>query len=269
MVLKVALLGYGAIGREVRRMLLADGGSISMTGVIARGPLAGGEPGEARDGLPGLGLEEALERADLVIECASATAVREHGPRIIASGTDLLIASIGALANPPLRRALTAGPGRAHLSTGAIGGLDLLRAAALDGGLERVTLSTTKAPAALINPGMDPATRSRIEAAAGPTEIFAGTVAEAVLRFPRNINVAAALALAVGDFAMVRVRILADPVAALTLHRIEAEGSAGKYAFDVANAPDPLNPATSALTARSIVAGVHRLSGRRGSFHFI
>lgn len=266
--LSVALLGYGAIGREVRRMLAAGDADIDLIGVLTRASAAGlDRPAHTADGLAVLDLDSAINRADVIIECASAQALRQHGERIIGAGTDLLIVSLGALADPALRETLLRrGPGRAHPSTGAIGGLDLLCAAAVDGGLERVTLCTTKSPASLIHPAMDPATRLLIETATGPTEVFSGSVAEAVRHYPKNINVAAALALAVGDFDKVSVRIVADPQAVLTRHVIQAQGPAGEYSFDISNAPDPGNPATSALTARAVVAGIRRLAGTGACF---
>lgn len=82
-----------------------------------------------------------------------------------------------------------------------------------------------------------------------------------MLTFPGNINVAAALALAVGDFENDSVRIVAGPQPPLTRYVMEAQGPAGEYGFGLSNAPDPGNPATSALRARAVVAGIHRHAG--------
>lgn len=267
----VVLLGYGAIGQAVHRMLGGHEDEVRVLGVLDRASLAG--PAAAARAartagsgsgprVPVLDLGTAIERADLVIECASPAAVRAHGPVVTGAGTDLLVASLGALADGPLRAALEAGPGRCHYSTGAIGGLDLVRASA--GTIKAIELRTRKLPAALLHPGLPGTLRSAIARAAGSgtaARVFSGSVAEAVRDFPSNINVAAALGLAAGDLDLVAVEIVADPAAAMTHHEITVRGDGGIYRFGIENFPDPANPATSALTARSVVSGVLRLAG--------
>lgn len=280
--LNVVLLGYGAIGRSLHGMLARHAPSIEVLGVLDRtagstgtGQGNGQETGSAADPatrrwvgdadsrLPVLTLAEALERADVIAECASPAAVRALGPAIIVSGTDLLVASLGALVDAGLRTALLdAGPGKTYLSTGAIGGLDLIRASA--GTIQSIELDTRKPPAALLHAGLTEALRTGINEAATlgePRTVFAGTVARAVALFPSNINVAAALGLAAGDLGLVHVTITADPAATQTHHAIGIRGSAGSYELSIANAPDPHNPATSALTARAMASGLLRLAG--------
>lgn len=58
-------------------------------------------------------------------------AARDIGSRVVVAGKNLLLVSVGALADPELSGALLArGPGRTFISSGAIGGLDILAAAA-------------------------------------------------------------------------------------------------------------------------------------------
>ena len=82
-------------------------------------------------------------RPDTVVECASAAALADHGPTILASGADLLPLSLAAFADPAverrLRDAAAAGPGRIELPAGAAAGLDFL-ATAVAGGLSAVTI---------------------------------------------------------------------------------------------------------------------------------
>ena len=267
MSLNVVLLGYGAIGKSLHQMLDAHPGRINILGVLDRNSAndlhASGQPRQTTTGLPVLGVAKALERADVVAECASPSAVIELGPRIIASGTDVLVASLGALVDEQVRRnVMDAGPGRAYLSTGAIGGLDLIRAAGNT--IKAITLCTSKHPYGLLHPGLDEATRESITDVAelgDPRIVFEGSVADAVALFPANINVSAALGLAAGNLDLVRVRIVADPGTELTRHAIAVHGSGGSYDFDVQNIPDPQNPATSVLTARSMASGLLRLAG--------
>jgi aspartate dehydrogenase len=271
--INVVMLGYGAIGQAVHRMLAPFADSVRVLGVLDRAALEGAAgparvAGPAGHQVPVLDLGTATERADVVLECASPAAVRSYGPGIIGAGTDMLVASLGALVDGNLLTTLLdRGPGRCYLSTGAIGGLDLVRASA--GTIEGIALETRKPPAALLHPGLGAALRSSIsqaEAAGSARHVFGGSVADAVRLFPSNINVAAALGLAAGDMDLVRVDIIADPGATLTSHAIEVRGSCGNYRFRIRNFPDPANPATSALTARSMVSGLLRLAGHGPHF---
>lgn len=273
MSLNVVLLGYGAIGKSLHQVLDAHPEQINVMGILDRKSANDGHtparPRKTATGLPVLGLTQALEGADIIAECASPAAVTELGPRIISSGTDLLVASLGALVDEHVRSTIMdAGPGRAYLSSGAIGGLDLIRAAGNT--IKSITLRTCKHPYGLLHPGLDAATRESITEVLELGEsrtVFEGTVADAIALFPSNINVAAALGLAVGNFDLVCVSIVADPSAELTRHTIAVQGSGGSYDFDIQNIPDPQNPATSVLTARSMASGLLRLAG--AGPHFI
>lgn len=275
----VVILGYGAIGQKVHGLLAGHRDVVRVLGTMDRASLAEASHagpdvpatsrvlGPAGLELPVLGLARATEIADLVIECASSSAVRVHGPGITGAGTDLLVASLGALVDGQLLGMLTAGPGRCHFSTGAIGGLDLIRASA--GTIKSIELETRKLPGALLHPGLSDRLRAAIvrsQAFGAPTPVFSGSVAEAVQCFPSNINVAAALGLAAGDMDLVDVGIIADPDAEMTSHTITVRGDGGHHRFEIQNFPDPHNPATSALTARSIVSGVLRLAGEGPHF---
>ncbi|WP_413455527.1 hypothetical protein ACLQ8T_01935 [Glutamicibacter sp. FR1] len=142
---RVGVLGHGAIGSLVADQLSV--GSVEgaqLEGVIVRRQHPGPEHEQ-------LGIQQALERCDLVVECAGQQAVREHAVRILEAGVDLLASSMGALADPVLAAQVqAAGPGRLISTAGAIGGLDLLGAAARMGGIEQVLVTTRKLPATLV-----------------------------------------------------------------------------------------------------------------------
>lgn len=257
---RVALVGWGAIGRVVGAAL-AEGrvGGAELVCVVDNRPLGESAPA------PQLTLEEALDRCDLVVEAAGQGAVREWGERVLASGTDLLIASTGALTDDDLaRRLLETGPGRVYFTGGALGGLDLLQAARSLGPLEEVRLTTTKLPPTLEQPWMDEELLSRMREATGPVEVMSGTARDVPASFPRSTNVAASLALAVGDPDAVRVRVVADPAAHHTRHVVEASGPCGTYRFEVAHLPDPGNPATSRIVPYAVLRGLAALAGRTG-----
>ncbi|MDJ1133451.1 aspartate dehydrogenase domain-containing protein [Streptomyces iconiensis] len=257
---RVGIVGWGAIGRVVGTALAGgEVGGAELVCVVDNRPL--GEAAPARQ----LSFEEALEHCDLIVEAAGQGAVREWGERVLASGTDLLIASTGALTDDELaKRLLAAGPGRVYFTGGALGGLDLLQAARSLGPLDQVLLTTTKLPATLEQPWMGEELLARMRTATGPVEVMSGTARDVPAKFPRSTNVAASLALAVGDPDAVRVRVVADPAARHTRHVVEASGPYGTYRFDAAHLPDPGNPATSQVVPYAVLRGVAALAGRTG-----
>lgn len=257
---KVGLVGWGAIGRVVGTAL-AEGrvSGAELACVVDNRPIGAAVPA------PQVPLEEALARCDLLVEAAGQGVVREWGERVLASGTDLLVASTGALTDDELtKRLLAAGPGRVYFTGGAVGGLDLLQAARALGPLDEVCLTTTKLPSTLEQPWMDEELLSRLRSATAPVEVLSGTARDIPVKFPRSTNVAASVALAVGDPDAVRVRVVADPAADRTRHVIEASGAHGAYRFEVAHRPDRGNPATSQVVPYAVLRSLGVLAGRAG-----
>jgi aspartate dehydrogenase len=256
----VGIVGWGAIGRVVGTALAegrVDGAELVC--IVDNRPL--GEAAPVRQ----VAFEEALELCDLIVEAAGQGVVREWGERILASGTDLLVASTGALTDDELaKRLFEAGPGRVYFTGGAVGGLDLLQAACSMGPLDEVGLTTTKLPATLEQPWMGEELLHRLRTATGPVEVMSGTARDVPVKFPKSTNVAASVALAVGDLDAVRVRVVADPAAHRTRHVVEASGPHGAYRFEVAHRPDPDNPATSQVVPHSVLRSLAALAGRRG-----
>jgi aspartate dehydrogenase len=169
----------------------------------------------------------------VVVEAASQQAAKEYVPKIAASGTELIVMSTGALLG------LDVDLGRVHVPSGAIGGLDALSSAAL-AGIDEVTLTSRKNPKAL---GKD----NRVE-----TVVYEGYAEEAAKLFPREMNVAATLALTVKP-AKVKVRVVSDPAVKRNTHEIQAKWRFGEMSLRFANDPHPDNPHTSALAAWSAI----------------
>jgi aspartate dehydrogenase len=259
--MKVAVIGAGAIGGTVARAVLAgEVTGASLAGVVHADPV---DP----EGLPVIGAEQAVAEADLVVECAGQRALAEIGPRVLAAGRELLIASVGALADEALFAALARpARGRVHLCTGAVGGLDLLCAAALMGPLHEVVITTTKKASSLVQPWMDDTQARALREATAPVELMNGPAREVTAAFPRSANVAASVALAAGDWGVVRAVVVADPTATLTSHVITAAGAAGEYRFEIRNHPSPQTPTTSGVVPYSVLRSLHALTGREAAF---
>ncbi|MBL3682692.1 DUF108 domain-containing protein [Leucobacter aridicollis] len=272
--LSVAVVGSGAIGARVIAELAAGNvPGATLAGVVTRRADALTEAvGQLSAGITDFGedLDAAIRASDLVVECAGIAAAQTIGSRVIAAGRDLLIVSIGALADPASRDALTGGPGVLRLATGAIGGLDLLAAAARPGGIEdgitSASLTSTKGAASLVQPWMDVEEAQKLETATGPFALFEGTVADAIELYPGSLNVACALAHATGLWGETRVRLVADPAAERTTHEIVAAGAAGEYRFVMTNAVSEANPTSSAVVAETVLRGIATLAGPGATF---
>jgi aspartate dehydrogenase len=254
----VAVLGFGAIGAPVAHALArGEVPGAELAGVVRRDAAAGA------DGLPVVDLEVAVRDADLVAECAGQRALAELGAAVTGAGTDLLVVSVGALADEAVFRALVEpAPGRVHLCSGAIGGLDLLASAARMGRVERVRITTTKAAANLVQPWMEPALVRRLREATRAVEAMRGPARKVAQAFPRSANVAASVAFAAGNWDAVEAVVVGDPAAELTSHVIEADGAAGSYRFEIRNRPSQRNPRSSGVVPFAVLHAIEALAGR-------
>ncbi|MDA3631049.1 DUF108 domain-containing protein [Saccharopolyspora sp. WRP15-2] len=249
--LRVGLLGFGSIGAKVASEL--DAGAVPgarVAAVLRRRADAGPSAVDS--------LAELLRRCDVVVEAAGPAVLREVAAQVLDTGRDLVAVSVGGLFEDGFVDRLPR-RGRLVLCSGAIGGLDLLRAAAFAGPLRRVRITSRKKPRSLLQPWMEAWVADRLktmEPGDEPVELFDGGVAQAVQLFPNNVNVAATVAFAAGDRALVEVCVVADPAATRTAHVIEIDGSIGSYRFEIANDPSPRNPASSAVVAYSVLRSI-------------
>ena len=257
----VGLIGYGGIARDAVAALRACGGEVRFAGALCR-PGGAAKAGAA---LPGIDIVESLDallarEPTVVAEVAGQGAVSEYGPDVLRRGADLMVISVGALAEPKLRDTLKtaaqSGGGRLLLPAGAIGGIDAIAAMRL-GGLNMVRYRSRKPPAAWRG---SPAEKiADLESLKSRTVLYRGTAGEAALLYPQNANVAAAVALAGLGFDATEVELVADPDAPGNVHEIEAEGAAGRFAIQLQGKPSRTNPKTSALAALSVARALMNL----------
>ena len=186
--------------------------------------------------------------------------MRQWGQAALAQGCHLVLLSVGALADKALYNELTQSARRAgrkiYLPSGAIGGLDVLRTMALMEKDMDVRVVNCKPPAGLAGaPGlMRPLTGEKEE------QVFSGTAWEAIQRFPKNVNVAVAAALAGAGLEGTQVEIRSVPGLTRNVHRIHADGRTVSVVLETASAPDPANPRSSTLAAWSVVALLRNLA---------
>jgi aspartate dehydrogenase len=169
----------------------------------------------------------------VIVEAASQQAAKDCIPKVLAENVDLVVMSVGALLDLNVRS------NKLHVSSGAIGGLDALSSASL-AGIDEVLLTTRKSPAVL---DLD----NREEKV-----VYEGSAGEAVRRFPREMNVAATLALAVGS-EKVKVKVVSDPKVDRNVHEVIVKWRHGDMFLKFSNDSHPSNPKTSALAAWSAI----------------
>ncbi|UWR02350.1 aspartate dehydrogenase [Ruegeria conchae] len=252
--MKIGLIGKGAIAQYVSNAVQARGHSVCA--VLVRSGSVSQNPELFVDSVSKLSAN-----TELVIDCAGHRALEEYGPQILACGLDLVTVSIGALADQRVADALASaareGGAKLHLASGAIGALDCPSAAAT-GKLEKVTYVGRKPPLGWM--GSPAADKLDLEALTIAETHFKGTAREAALEYPKNANVAAAVALAGLGFDQTLVRLIADPSITRNIHEIEAEGDFGQFHFQISGNSLPDNPRSSALAAMSVISKLEQIS---------
>ena len=216
--IKLGLIGYGAMGHMVleslQRQLQTAEFAILTNGfpvdTLPRGVKKFDAPAQLLTWSP-----------TVVVECAGHGVVASTLPKCLSSGVDVIVASIGALADraveEQLLNAARTGGARLIAVSGAIGGLDALRSAHFTG-LEAVRYTGRKPPLAWQGtPAQD---EFDLKSIATNTLIFDGTAREAAQRFPKNANVTAAVALAGVGFDRTQVQLFADPTAQSNIQRL-------------------------------------------------
>lgn len=256
---KVGIIGCGTIGSQVAVAIdtgaVRNAGLVSLFDVVSSNMQALQQKLNARPAVFTDFEKFARTDCDIIVEAASQDAVRKFAKQVLKARKDLMIMSVGALADKTLlaellREAEKSGC-RLYVPTGAIAGIDAIRA--VRHLLDSVTLTTTKSPKALAGAPFFETSKIRLDQIKQRTVVYEGAAAEAVKMFPANVNVAAVLSLAGIGVDRTKVRIIADPAFTTNQHEIEARGSFGEFKFIVNNVPSPGNPKTSYLAVLSAI----------------
>jgi aspartate dehydrogenase len=249
--LRVGLLGLGAIGRRVAT-LISDGaaGDCTLVAVLVRDVE---RYAAVRSTLSDAVLTADVDaffaaRPSVVVEAAGHAALRQYGEQVLDAGADLLLLSVGALADAPFAARLQQAAVRAGrqilVPSGGIAALDAIGAAAL-GRLDEVVHTVRKPPRAFSAEQLGGTVPSVARC------LYDGPAQDGVGRFPENVNVAAAVSLAGLGLARTRLVVIADPAVERNTHVVEVRGDFGQLQLRMENTPTE-NPKTGRIVALSV-----------------
>ncbi len=257
--LKLGIIGCGAIGSRIARSVMKElkGAfevvalyDIDQAKVGALAERLNVRGGAAKD------IDDLIRRSDIVIEAVNTQATVDIVRAALNAGKSVMAMSIGRLlSDGTLFDLARRSKGQLILPSGAVAGLDAIKAAALLG-ITSITLTTRKPPAGFSD---NPYIREKgihLKDIARDVVLFEGDVKDAVRLFPQNINVAATVALAAGPGVKLRVRIIASPEVIRNTHEVVLEGEFGRITTKTENTVCPDNPKTSYL---AVLSGIRAL----------
>lgn len=260
--MRITIVGCGSIGsrlaaaademEEVKRIYLVD----------VRKDLAERVAAGLKKAIVVDSVEDELYHCDLVIESSGQSSAKDIMPRVVSRGVDIMITSVGSLVDDDFRKMVfdkaRAAEAKIFIPAGALCGLDGLRSASCDE-IDSVELITTKGPKALaevdylVNKGID------VYSLKEKTTVYSGPAREAVKIFPKNVNVAATVALLGIGFDRTKVTIVLDPETKSNSHELRVSGKFGSFDAHTLNIPETDNPRNSHLATLSAIAALKRI----------
>jgi aspartate dehydrogenase len=262
--LRIGIVGCGAIGTSLAKAITKDfSGQADLvalydTDVLKARRLSGML--SKNKGLAVNNLEQLINRVKLVIESASAAVSWDIAKNALVKGRDVMLMSVGGVVSrlDKLRELAKRRHCRVYIPSGAISGIDALKAAKL-GRIRKVTLTTRKNPISFKGVKYIEKKRIRLDKIKKDEVLFSGTAKEAVRYFPQNINVAAVLSLGGIGENKTKVEIIASPKTNKNIHEIYIESKAARILTRTENIVHPDNPKTSYLAVLSAIATLKQI----------
>ena len=195
---------------------------------------------------------------EYIVEAASVEAVRDMACTVLEHGVSLVLLSIGAFADAAfygqVRDATRRGCAKVHLANGAIGGFDVLQTITLmaqAGKLDETAgIETHTGARGFRN---TPVWAEHLLTDTEKTTVFTGSAKEAIVTFPRRVNVAVATSLATTGPDITQVTMHSVPGWTGDDHCITAEIDGVKATVDICSS-------TSAIAGWSAVALLRNLA---------
>lgn len=262
--LKIGIVGCGAIGTSLAKVIAKDFSKSAKLEALydidnSKACRLSKVVSQNRD-LSVRSLKELIVKSELVIESAKASDAWDIARKVLQQGRDILVMSVGGIASSfgKLSGLAKRYKAKVYLPSGAIAGIDALKAAA-SGRIKKVILTTRKNPVSFKGVKYIEVKKMRLDRIKNDRVLFSGSAKEAVKLFPQNINVASVLSIAGIGGDKTRVRIIASPAINKNIHEIEVESPAGKIFTRTENVLHPDNPKTSYLAVLSAIATLRQI----------
>ena len=262
--MNVGIVGFGSIGSEVAKALINGVEDFSLYGITSRSKSNAQERIAKLDkNIKIYDLETLVDNCEIIIDCAPKAAFRDIATKCINKERKLItVSGSGILDNLDLEELAKTKNSQIILATGAILGLDALRAAS-ESNINSVTMTTRKPPNALSNAPFVINNNIELNNLLEPKLIFKGSATDGAKAFPANVNVAAAVGLAGIGAKKTKLEIWADPKLKRNTHKVEVDSDSAIFEMSIQNVQTPENPGTGKITGLSVIAC---LRGLKSSF---
>ncbi|MCV9999481.1 aspartate dehydrogenase [Pararhizobium sp. YC-54] len=260
--MKIGIAGIGAVGSAVARAL--DRGEIpgcELAAIAARdesraerfiSSLSGGVPHRSLSGL--------ARNCDIVLEALPPVMFEAVAIPTLAAGKTLIAMSASQLlGREDLIEMGRAAGGRIVVPSGAMLGLDALKAVAV-GNIREVSIITRKPPVSLLTAPYILRSGIDLDGIKEAVCILKGSVTEIAREFPANVNVAAAVSLAGLGPDRTLMEIWADPNLTVNTHTVRVQSDSSDFSVSIQNRPSDENPATGRITSQSVIAYLRQLN---------
>ncbi|GMA98059.1 aspartate dehydrogenase domain-containing protein [Pelosinus sp. IPA-1] len=185
-------------------------------------------------------------KPDFTAEAASVKAVQDYTEAILNGGSNFVVLSIGAFADNEfyerIKNTASQKKRRVYIASGAVGGFDILRTAALMSPIT-ASIASQKAPAGFKN---TPLFTDELMDITVAKQVFSGTTKEAIAILPTKVNVAIATALASAGPENTTMNIKAVPGFKGDEYKIEIKGEEVRAELNIYSR-------TSAIAAWSVI----------------
>ena len=258
--IKVGIAGLGAIGMPVAKWLDKGVPGMVLSGVSAGNQVRAVERvSDFAVPPPVLSLADLVDASDVLVEALPPDRFDALADATIDAGKDLIVLTLTSLL-PRLDLVDRARETGAQIiaATGALVGFDAVRAAA-KGEVYSVTMKTRKPPEGLKKATFVVEQGINLDGLSEPLCLYSGTVRDAAAKFPANVNVSVALALAGIGPDRTQYEIWADPAMERNTHEISVDADSTRFDMTIAGVPTEENPATGKLTPLSVMATLERM----------
>ncbi|MFD0959997.1 aspartate dehydrogenase domain-containing protein [Paenibacillus chungangensis] len=222
---RLALLGCGRLNEIVAHALEEHLPEYELVGVMGRSSERTQIFAERYGGKACTDIEELMAlKPDFIAEAASPQAVKDYAETILKGGANLVVLTVGAFADADffnrVKETAREHNQRVYIASGAVGGFDVLRTAALMSPI-KATMTSKKSLRSL---SYTPLFSEELMSITEPKQVFSGNTKEAIEMLPFHFNVAVATALASAGPEQTTLNIDAVPHFTGDEYKIEIQG---------------------------------------------